>query len=134
MDYYYLQKKIYYYYNSLGMNFLPPVSTVPNYFTYFVIGIVIIALLKDLVGIFSYDEDFETDLFDDESRTRAKDTEALKRLLLDHFVPLGNHLRNQKSIDGNSIDLTESTLNFKSLDSLVKHATELVNLGGQKVM
>ena len=79
-------------------------------------------------------EDFETDLFDDESRTRAKDTEALKRLLLDHFVPLGNHLRNQKSIDGNSIDLTESTLNFKSLDSLVKHASELVNLGGQKVM
>ena len=71
-------------------------------------------------------EDFETDFHDDASRTHAKDTEALKRLVIDHIVPLGNHLRSQKSDDKQYQGVTEGSLNFRSLEKVVKMASQLV--------
>jgi len=102
----------------------------PHRMTYeaFLIALCRIARFKYVYVPEQWIEDFETDLFDDESRTLAKDSEALKRLILDHFLPLGNHLRNQKSNDVEYVDIAENSLNFKSLDKVVKEASQLVNV------
>eukprot|EP00945_MAST-04E_sp_MAST-4E-sp1_P007927 g7927.t1 len=71
-------------------------------------------------------EENETNLYDDNSRTHAKDTEALKRLIIDHFIPLANHLREQMhnpKLGKTLVKASELSLNFEELDRLVQKAS-----------
>lgn len=70
-------------------------------------------------------EENEMSLFDDASRTFAKDLEALRCLVVDHIIPLGNHLRAQNSDGTKAVVLaTEETLSFVSLENLAKQASK----------
>jgi hypothetical protein len=95
-------------------------------FDAFTIALCRIARFKYVYVPEQWIEENEMPLFDDASRTFAKDMEALRRLVVDHIIPLGNHLRAQNSDGTKTVVLaTEETLSFVSLETLAKQASKL---------